>query len=104
MLILASSHLFGELLQSHREQLHIDGGQDQPVNLSALGTNETVEIGPLVASVEPSDGPLSHRSPYPSDQRLEAYSCLVLGPQLYFGLRMGFLQLLHLQRKTFLKA
>src|SRR5215204_4431389 len=104
MFILASSHLFGEFLQRHREQLHVDGGQDQPENFSALGTNETVEIGPLVASVEAGDGSLAHRSPHPPHHRLEAHSRLVLGPQFYLRLRMGFLQLLQLQRKTFLKA
>jgi len=31
-LVLSGSHLFGELLiECHREQLHIDRGQDQPV-------------------------------------------------------------------------
>jgi hypothetical protein len=64
MLPLAGSHLFSELTERHREQLHIDRGQDQPVELSALRPHLTVEIGPLVASLEASNGPLAHRCPY----------------------------------------
>jgi hypothetical protein len=43
--------LFGELIESHREQLHVDCGQDQPENLSAFGPHKAVEVGPLVASL-----------------------------------------------------
>src|SRR5215210_313251 len=53
-LLLAHSHLFGELIERHREQLYIDRGQDQPVHLSALGLHEAVEVGPLVSSLEAS--------------------------------------------------
>ena len=69
-LMLSDSHLFGELVECQREQLHIDRGQDQPVGLSALGMYETVEIGPLVASLEAGNSSLAHRCPYSPHHRL----------------------------------
>jgi hypothetical protein len=62
--VLARSHLPGKLIERHGEQLHVDRGQDQPVHLSALGSHKTVEVGPLVASLEAGNRPLSHRCPY----------------------------------------
>src|SRR5215216_1153205 len=50
--VLAGCHLSGKLPESHREELSVYRGQDQPVHLSALGVHEAVEIGPLVASLE----------------------------------------------------
>src|SRR5215204_1890730 len=51
--------LFGELSERHREQLHVDPGQDEPVHLPAFRPHETVEVSPLVAPLEPGDRPLS---------------------------------------------
>jgi hypothetical protein len=47
--LLARSHLFSELSQCQREQLGVERGHDHPENLPALGPNEAVEVGPLVA-------------------------------------------------------
>src|SRR5215210_737995 len=67
--------------------------------------DEAVEVGPLVAPLETGGGSLSHRRPYPPCHRFEAQPSLVLGPKLHaFGLRMGLLEPLELQRETFLKA
>ncbi len=57
VLVLARSHLLlGELLiKRHREQLHINRGQDQPVDLSTLGPHEAIQVGPLI--VAPLDPP-----------------------------------------------
>src|SRR5829696_9452637 len=104
-LVLARSHHACELIESHREQLHVDRGQDQPVHLSALGPDEAIEIGPFVASLEASNGSLSHRRPHPPYHRLETQATLILGPELHLlGLRMSFLELLQPHRETFLKA
>src|SRR5215218_1363961 len=75
--LLSGSHLPGELIESHREQLHVDRRQDQPVHLSALGSHEAVEIGPFVASLEASNGSLSHRRPYSPYHRLETQATLI---------------------------
>jgi hypothetical protein len=48
---------FGELAQRHGEQLGVDRGQDQPIHLPAFGAHESIEVGPLVAPLEPSDRP-----------------------------------------------
>src|SRR5919107_1809655 len=79
--VIAGSPLLGELTKRHGEQLLVYGGQDQPPHLSGSRADEAVEVGPLVASVDSGRRSLTHRSPYPSDERLEAQSGLILGPK-----------------------
>jgi hypothetical protein len=104
MLVLACSHLFSKLIESHREQLHIDRGQDQPVDLSALRPHKTVEIGPFVASLEASNGSLSHRCPYAPHHRLQAQPSLIFSPEFDLGSRVCIFDLLQLLGEIFLKA
>src|SRR5215212_1647122 len=68
--VLSSSYLPGKLLESHREQLFVDGGQDQPVDLSGCGSYKAIKVGPLVSPLEPGCGPLTYRCPYPTHHRL----------------------------------
>src|SRR3954462_9224692 len=68
--VLADCHLPGKLIECHREELGVYRRQNQPVDLTALGPNEAVKIGPLVAPLEPSNGPLAHRRPYSPHHRL----------------------------------
>src|SRR4051794_2226283 len=79
--VLCGSYLPGKLLESHREQRLVYLGQNQPVDLSGGGSDEAIEVGPLVSPLEPGYGPSSHRSPYAPDHRLEPQARLVLGPQ-----------------------
>src|SRR5215218_1773896 len=102
--LLARSHLLGELPERQGEQLRVHRGEDQPENLSALGMDEAVEVGPLVAPLEAGHGSLSYRSPHPPAHRFEAQPSLVLGPQLHLGSRIRFPQSLQLHGETFLKA
>src|SRR5215210_3909057 len=106
MLVLSGSHpSFGELAERHREHLDVDRGQDQPENLPALGPHEAINVGPLVASLESSDGSLSRRCPHPPYHRLEAQPSLVLRPELYpLGFRMRLPDFLQSLGETFLKA
>src|SRR3954447_14595482 len=38
--------------ESHREQLFVDGGQDQPVDLSGCGSYKALKVGPLLSPLE----------------------------------------------------
>jgi hypothetical protein len=82
-LLLARSHLFGELIERHGEQLHIDRGQDQSQYTSPLSAARNRRgVGPLLAPLEESNGPLSLPEPKnPSHHRLRAQASLVLGPK-----------------------
>src|SRR5215212_3965179 len=68
--VFARSYLPGKLIERHREELGVYRGQDQPVDLSALGVHESVEVDPLVASLEAGNRSPSHRRPYSSNHRL----------------------------------
>jgi predicted phosphohydrolase len=48
----AGSHFFGEVLKSYREEVCVYGGQHEPVEISAFGACEGVEVGPLVTLVD----------------------------------------------------
>ncbi len=69
-LSLACSHFPGEVLQRQGEHFRADGGQDEPVNLSAVGAREGVEVGPLVSLVDLHERPLSHWGPNLADDGL----------------------------------
>src|SRR5215208_1509129 len=104
MLVLARSHLFSELIEIHREQLHIDRGQDQPVDLSALRPHKTVEIGPFVASLEASNRSVSHLCPYAPDHRLQTQPSLIFSPEFDLGSPVCLFDLLQPFGEIFLKA
>src|SRR5215216_1310953 len=68
----APTYLLGELPHSHREELLVDRGHDQPVHLSSCGPYEAIEVlGPLVSSFDPSCRPLTHRCPHTPTAFLE---------------------------------
>src|SRR4051812_37605642 len=104
VLVLSGSHLFGELIERHREQLHVDRGQDQPVHLSALGPHETVEVGPLVSPLEEGYGSLSHRCPHPPHHQLQTQPSFILGPEFDPRPRISLPDLFQPLGKTTLKA
>jgi hypothetical protein len=43
--ILTTANLLGEVRECHRENLRVDCGQDQPVDLSTLGAHKTYPEG-----------------------------------------------------------
>jgi hypothetical protein len=51
--VLSGSYLPGKLLESHREQRLVYRGQNRPVDLSGGGSDEAIEVGPLLSPLEP---------------------------------------------------
>ncbi len=102
--VLAGSHLPCKLPQSHREQLLVYRGQNQPVHLSGCRPHEAIEVGPLVSPLEPGYRPPTDRRPYAPDHRLEPQPRLILSPELDLGLRMGLLYGRYPLGEGFLKA
>src|SRR5215213_2993283 len=101
---LARSYFPGKILKRQGECLCADGGQDQPVDLSAVGTRKGVEVGPLVSLVDLDQRPLTYRAPYLAHDRLETQAVLVLAPQLYLCRWVALLEPQYPHRELFLKA
>src|SRR5215207_1851926 len=101
---LSRSYFPGEVLQSQRERLRVDSGQDEPVDLSGFRARKGVEVGPFVTLVDLHQRSFSDGAPHLADDRLEAQAMLILTPQLHLCRWVGLLETSHPHRELFLKA
>jgi hypothetical protein len=78
--IVARSDFSGEVLQSQRENVGVDRGQDQLVDLPGFRAHEGVEVSPLVTLVDLHRRPFglfAHGAPHFADDRLAAQAVLI---------------------------
>lgn len=76
-------------------------GEQPPDRLAGRGTDEATDIEPLVSLPDGSDGTLPDRCPDPTDQRQEANTMLIGGPEFDRRRRMGVPDRGNLTRQIF---
>ena len=89
-------HIPGKSGQHLPEEGRLDGGQEPPLGLSGGRTDEAADIEPLIALLHRCNRPLPNWCPYLADQRQEPDPMLIGRPELYFGARMGRLDVFYL--------
>ncbi len=104
LLVPATSHRRGKLLQRSAIGAGVDLRHQQPKRFAAVWTDKSVEIQPLVAVLNRHTWSPAFERPYFPKQRFETNPMLVHTPQ--FDLRLGVLSLhiTHDARELFLNA
>jgi hypothetical protein len=85
----AGTDFLGEGTQHDGHEVGVDGGEQQPDDLSADRVDEGVDVEELVAAVTDGDGPLPDGRPASAVDGGKPAAGLVGGPDLDLGARMS---------------
>src|SRR5689334_23168344 len=94
LFLFAGSDGLSEVLQGERKDLHVHGGQEQPLRVSGGGVHKRIDVEPLVAMLNNSCWTLTVEHPDPTEDGLESDAMLISGPEFDRGLWSGLLHLL----------
>jgi hypothetical protein len=83
------SHVTGKGGEHLGEGRSRDRGQEPPLGLTSAWPDEDADVEPLVALLDRSDRALPNRCPDASNEREQADTMLISGPELDLGARMG---------------
>jgi len=81
-------HRAGKRLQRHAHDRGSDGRGEQPLTAPGGGMDKGEQVEPLKAVLHPCDGPLPATRPDGAQDRLEAHTMLISGPDLDLGARI----------------
>src|SRR5690242_205153 len=91
-LVGTGADLGGERRQERAEQRGVDAVGDEPHDLARGGSDEAVQIKPLVAVMAPGDGAAATRRPDLAQDRLQAEAVFIERPDFDRNRRFGTLE------------
>lgn len=93
LFLFTGSYGLSEVLQGQCKDLHVDGGQEQPLRLSGGWVDKGIDVEPLVALLNDSRWTLAVEHPDPTEDGLESDAMLIGAPEFDRSLWSSLLHL-----------